>query len=184
MRHGCANLLNFEIDTRPPEKRAPTNPWPQWPRVFRVEYAHAEAAATFGNDPREFCVETVKFIGDREGKLEALQVRQIDWSKPSANGGPPFSPVEGTERTYKADLVLLALGFLGPENILAEQLGIKLDQRSNYKAAYGDYRTNIEKVFAAGDCRRGQSLIVWAINEGREAARSCDEYLMGASQLP
>ena len=184
MRHGCASLVNFEIVTRPPMERAPDNPWPQWPRTFRVEYAHAEVAAAFGSDPREFCIETVEFLGDGDGKVQALRTREVDWSKPSANGEPPFSPVEGTERTYESDLVLLALGFLGPENPVAEQLGVELDGRTNYKAAYGDYRTNVEKVFAAGDCRRGQSLIVWAINEGREAARSCDEYLMGSTQLP
>ena len=184
MRHGCASLVNFEIVTRPPMERAPDNPWPQWPRTFRVEYAHAEAAAAFGSDPRKFCIETVEFLGDGDGKVRALRTREVDWSKPMAKGGPPFNPVEGTERTYEADLVLLALGFLGPENPVAKQLGVELDGRTNFKAAYGDYRTNVEKVFAAGDCRRGQSLIVWAINEGREAARSCDEYLMGSTQLP
>ena len=184
MRHGCASLVNFEIVPQPPLQRAPNNPWPQWPRTFRVEYAHAEAAAAFGSDPREFCIETVEFLGDDDGNVKALRARDVDWSKPSGNGAAPFSPVAGTKRIFEADLVLLALGFLGPENTVAEQLGVECDEKTNYKASYGDYRTNVEKVFAAGDCRRGQSLIVWAINEGREAARSCDYYLMGATQLP
>ncbi len=125
----------------------------------------------------------MEFIGDENGRVKSLTTCEVDWSKPVQNG-PPFSPVEGSERIFEADLVLLAMGFLGPESPVAEQLGVTLDPRSNYQAEYGQYRTNVEKVFAAGDCRRGQSLIVWAINEGREAARECDRYLMGTTQLP
>ena len=112
-----------------------------------------------------------------------LKTKLIDWAKP-VNGGAPFSPIEGTEKEYRADLVFLALGFLGPESAVAEQLGVVTDPRSNYQAEYGKYRTNVDGVFAAGDCRRGQSLVVWAINEGREAARECDRYLMGTTVLP
>ncbi len=182
LRHGCKNLVNFEIVPRPPQQRAQNNPWPQWPRIFRIDYGHAEAAAKFGRDPREFCISTTQFLGDEKGHVKALKTVDVDWSKPT-NGGPPFSPLEGTERIFEAELVLLAMGFLGPESTAAEQLGVELDPRSNYKAEYGQYETNVEGVFAAGDCRRGQSLVVWAIKEGREAARQCDRWLMGSTQL-
>jgi glutamate synthase (NADPH/NADH) small chain len=187
MRHGCRSLVNFEIVPRPPEQRASNNPWPQWPRVFRVDYGHAERAALFGDDPREFSIETIEFLGDSQGQLTGLRTVQVDWSQPSPQGAP-FSRVPGTERDWPADLVFLALGFLGPEHPVAAQLGVKLKEgrggMSSYEAEYGKYQTNVPQVFAAGDCRRGQSLVVWAINEGREAARECDRYLMGVTRLP
>jgi glutamate synthase (NADPH/NADH) small chain len=183
MRHGCRNLVNFEIVPMPPEVRAANNPWPQWPRVFRVDYGHAEAAAKFGHDPREFAISTVEFQSDGAGNVQALKAMRVDWSKPIP-GKAPFSVVEGSEEIFECDLVLLALGFLGPETAVSEQLGVEVDERANYKAPYGKFRTNVENVFAAGDCRRGQSLIVWAINEGRGAARECDRYLMGSTDLP
>lgn len=178
IRHGCKSLVNFEIGNRPPGSRTEDNPWPQWPRIFRVDYGHAEAAAVFGEDPREFAIETIEFVGNDQGELTGLKTTNIDWSKP-VEGGPPFSRVEGSERIFEADLVLLAMGFVGPENVLSEQFGLQLDGRGNYQAEYGRYSTNVEGIFAAGDCRRGQSLIVWAINEGREAAVACDKYLLG-----
>jgi len=183
LRHGCKSLVNFEIVPMPPEKRPANNPWPQWPRIFRVDYGHAEAAAKFGADPREFAISTVEFVGDERGHVKALKACRVDWSKP-VPGKAPFSPVEGSEQYFDADLVLLAMGFLGPESTVAEQLGVTLDPRSNYQAEFEKYRTNVDKVFAAGDCRRGQSLVVWAINEGRGAARECDRFLMGSTQLP
>ncbi len=183
MRHGCRSLVNFEIVPRPPDERAPQNPWPQWPRIFRVDYGHEEAEAKFGEDPRVFSIETLEFLGNDEGRLTGLKTCLVDWSKPTPNG-PPFSRVPNSERVFPADLVFLALGFLGPEPVLAEQLGLATDGRSNFQAEYGQYATNVPGVFACGDCRRGQSLIVWAINEGREAARECDRHLMGKTQLP
>ena len=183
VRHGCASVINFEIVPQPPQERGEDNPWPQWPRVFRTDYGHEEAAAKFGDDPRHYCIETVEFIGDDDGNLQALRTVEVDWSKPVENG-PPFSRVEGSEKVVDADLVFLAMGFLGPEQFLAEELGLETDGRSNYKAEHEQFTTNIDGVFAAGDCRRGQSLVVWAINEGRGAARECDRYLMGATQLP
>ncbi len=183
MRHGCESLVNFEIVPPPPHERAEDNPWPQWPKIYRVDYGHEEAAEKFGHDPRQFCASTVEFIGDDNGNLTALKMVQVDWSKPVENG-PPFSVVEGTEEIMEVDLVFLAMGFLGPESPVAEQLGVELDPRSNYKAEHEKYTTNVEGVFAAGDCRRGQSLVVWAINEGRGAARECDRFLMGSTQLP
>jgi len=183
MRHGCKNLVNFEIVPQPPYERAPNNPWPQWPRIFRADYGHAEADAAFGRDPREFEIETVEFIGDESGHVKALKTCRVDWNKVT-EGGPPFTQVPESEEVFDADLVLLAMGFLGPESPVAEQLGIELDRRTNYSAHFEQYATNVEGVFAAGDCRRGQSLIVWAINEGRGAARECDRFLMGETELP
>ncbi len=182
MRHGCKSLVNFEIVPMPSLERAANNPWPQWPRVFRVDYGHAEVAARFGKDPRRFQISTVEFTGDGKGNVAKLKTTEVDWSKPA--NGAPFSPIHGSECDFDADLVLLALGFLGPETPVADQLGVKIDGRANYQAEYGKYATNVDGVFAAGDCRRGQSLVVWAINEGRGAARECDRYLMGTTRLP
>ena len=192
LRHGCRSLVNFEVVPQPPAERAANNPWPQWPRIFRSDYGHEEAAAKFDyasnpnktltDDPREFTIQTVEFLGDDEGCLRAVKTAQLDWDKPQ--DGRPFTPIPGSEKEWPAELVFLALGFRGPESPVAEQLGVELDPRTNFKAEYGEYRTNVDGVFAAGDCRRGQSLIVWAINEGREAARECDRWLMGATELP
>jgi len=183
MRQGCRNLVNFEIVPRPPDERAEDNPWPQWPKIFRVDYGHAEAAAAFGDDPREFCIETVEFQGDDSGSVTGLKTVEVDWSRPVQNG-PPFSRVDGSERYFEADLVFLAMGFLGPEQLLVEELDLETDPRSNHQAEYGQFQTSLEGVFSAGDCRRGQSLVVWAIDEGRGAARECDRFLMGESRLP
>jgi NADPH-dependent glutamate synthase beta subunit-like oxidoreductase len=182
VRHGCRSLTNFELLPEPPADRADDNPWPQWPKIHRTDYGHEEAAASFGRDPRAFAILSKRFIDDGNGNVAGIETVRIDWSRPGEKA--PFTETPGTERTFDADLVLLAMGFLGPEQYLAEQLGLDTDQRSNFKAEYGDYATNIEGVFAAGDCRRGQSLIVWAIAEGRGAARSVDEYLMGSTSLP
>jgi NAD(P)H-dependent glutamate synthase small subunit len=182
LRHGCQSLVNFELLAMPPKERAPSNPWPQWPRIFRVDYSHDECAAKFGRDPRTFSILTKEFLGDGHGRVAGVKTVEIDWSKPADKA--PFSEVPGTERIWEADLVLLSMGFLGPEQTLSEMLGVECDPRCNYKAQHGKYATNVPGVFAAGDCRRGQSLIVWAINEGRGAARAIDEHLMGASALP
>ena len=183
VRHGCKSIINFEIVPHPPGERAVSNPWPQWPKIFRVDYGHAEAADRFGNDPRVFEIETVEFISDDNGHVKGLKACNVDWSKP-VEKGPPFSRVPDSEQIFEADLVLLAMGFLGPESPVAEQLGVERDGRSNYQAEFGQFTTNVDGVFAAGDCRRGQSLVVWAINEGRAVARECDRYLMGATNLP
>jgi NADPH-dependent glutamate synthase beta subunit-like oxidoreductase len=193
MRHGCKSLINFEVVPQSPAERAANNPWPQWPKIHRVDYGHAEAAAKFNyskdpnktlkDDPREYAIQTQEFVGDGKGNLKAIRTVNLDWSKPSGNGSP-FSVIPGAEKEWRADLCFLALGFRGPEQLIGEQLGIAVDKRSNFQAEYGKYATSIPGVFAAGDCRRGQSLIVWAINEGREAARECDRYLMGVTKLP
>uniref|UniRef100_A0A0D9WJI6 glutamate synthase (NADH) n=1 Tax=Leersia perrieri TaxID=77586 RepID=A0A0D9WJI6_9ORYZ len=175
IRHGCINLVNLELMPEPPIKRAPDNPWPQWPKIFRVDYGHQEAASKFGKDPRSYKVLTKRFIGDENGKVKALEVIRVEWG--NVDGRFQFKEVEGSEEIIEADLVLLAMGFLGPEATVAEQLGLEKDRRSNFKAEFGNFATNVEGVFAAGDCRRGQSLVVWAITEGRQAAAAVDKYL-------
>ena len=183
LRHGCASLVNFELLPKPPPERAPDNPWPQWPNIFRVDYGHEEAAAKFGDDPREFRVLSKRFIDNGQGRVAGIETVRVDWQK-DAEGKWQMSEVEGSEQTFEADLVFLAMGFLGPEDAVADKLGLERDPRSNFKADYGHYATSIDGVFAAGDCRRGQSLIVWGIAEGRGAARAVDAYLMGHSDLP
>jgi glutamate synthase (NADPH/NADH) small chain len=183
LRHECRSLVQFEIMPQPPEDRASDNPWPQWPRVYKLDYGQKEAKERFGADPREYCVLTKRLVGDEQGRLTALHTVEVRWES-NGNGRPNLVEVPGTEREWPAQMVLLAMGFLGPEGGLLEKLGVEKDGRSNAKADYGTYATNIPVVFAAGDARRGQSLVVWAINEGREAARECDRYLMGETDLP
>jgi glutamate synthase (NADPH/NADH) small chain len=187
LRHGCASVVNFELLDCPPEDRAENNPWPEWPRIYRVDYSHAENIAKHGNDPRAYHVLTKEFIGNGDGKLTAVKTVEIDWSQPTENG-PPWTEVPDTEKEWPADLVFLATGFVGPEKTAAEMLGLEMQNpRGNwetYRAEHGEFTTNIQGVFAAGDCRRGQSLVVWAINEGRGAARAIDQFLTGDSRLP
>lgn len=183
IRHGCTSVHQFEIMPQAPETRAANNPWPEYPKVLKTDYGQQEAAAKFGGDPRQYLVSTKRFVGDENGHVKEVHTVLIEWKK-DASGR--FAPVEvpGSEKVFPTQLVLLALGFTGPENQLIDQLGVEKDERSNAKAEYGKYRTNVDGVFAAGDMRRGQSLVVWAINEGREAAREVDRYLMGSSNLP
>jgi glutamate synthase (NADPH/NADH) small chain len=183
MRHGCRSLAQFEILPRPPDARAPDNPWPQWPRVYLLDYGQAEAAVRWGRDPREYLIQTKRFVGDAEGNLRELHTVQVRWDKGS-NGRPSLVEVPGTEKSWPAQLVLLAMGFLGPEEQLLAQLGVERDERSNAKAEFGRFATSVPGVFAAGDARRGQSLVVWAIAEGRQCAREVDRHLMGETQLP
>ncbi|MBI3251835.1 MAG: glutamate synthase subunit beta [Candidatus Omnitrophica bacterium] len=183
MRHGCKSLIQLEILPRPPLERAADNPWPQWPKVYRLDYGQEEAKALFGDDPRQYLVTAKKFVGDENGNVRHIQIVNIEWQKDDKGRFIP-KEVPGTEKLLPADLVLLAMGFLGPEETVLKGLGVERDERSNARAEYGKYATNVKGVFAAGDMRRGQSLIVWAINEGRGAARAVDEYLMGESDLP
>jgi glutamate synthase (NADPH/NADH) small chain len=182
MRHGCKSLVQFEILPKPPLERAPDNPWPQWPKVYKLDYGQEEAAAKFGDDPRTYLINTKRFVGDPAGHVKELHTVRVEWSKD--NGKFAMREVPGSEQVFPAQIVLLAMGFLGPEDQLLQKLGVERDPRSNAKAEYGKYATSIPGVFAAGDMRRGQSLIVWAINEGRGAARECDRYLMGETVLP
>jgi glutamate synthase (NADPH/NADH) small chain len=183
IRQGCRSLVQFEILPKPPLQRAPDNPWPQWPRIYRLDYGQEEAAAVFGSDPRRYRVMTKRFVGDENGHVKELHTVRVEWQK-GDNGQLVIKEIPGTEKVWPAQLVLLALGFVGPEDIILNQLGIERDERSNAKAEYGKFATNVKGVFVAGDMRRGQSLVVWAINEGRGAARECDRYLMGYTNLP
>jgi glutamate synthase (NADPH/NADH) small chain len=177
LRHGCNSLVQFELLPEPPERRLPNNPWPEWPRVQRTDYGQEEALHAFGRDPREYCVQTVKFVGDEQGRVSEAHTVRVEMTR-DERGALQFNPIPGSEQVWKADLVLLAMGFLGPEDTLLEQLAVERDPRSNVKAEFGQFATSVPGVFAAGDMRRGQSLVVWAIREGRDAAAAVDEYLM------
>ncbi|MFW6092611.1 MAG: glutamate synthase subunit beta [Pseudomonadota bacterium] len=178
LRHGCRSLVNFELFPKPPAERAPDNPWPTWPRIHRTDYGHEEAASKFGEDPRAYSISSAAFVDDGHGRVRAIRTNNVEFKDGK------FEDVPGSEREWPADLVFLAMGFLGPEAEIAERLGVELDDRSNYRAEYGRFNTSVEKVFSAGDCRRGQSLVVRAINEGREAAREIDRFLSGSTRLP
>jgi glutamate synthase (NADPH/NADH) small chain len=174
-RQGCQSVHQFEIVPRPPDSRAPANPWPQWSNVFRVSSAHEEGGV------REYAISTRRFLGEN-GRVTALETVRVEMK--TENGLPAFVEIPGTEKTYPADLVLLAMGFVGPERKgMLEELGVELDRMGNVKAG-PDKRTSVAKVFTAGDMTRGQSLIVWAIAEGRQAAHAIDLYLMGSTELP
>jgi len=176
-RHGAKSVVNFEIMPKPPGHRSASTPWPFWPLKLKTSSSHKEGVE------RNWLINTKEFIKDKEGKLIALKTINVQWEVIPGKRSELIE-IAGTEKTWPCDLALLALGFTGPESTLADQLGIDKDGRSNYKAIYGKYQTNIPNIFTAGDMRRGQSLIVWAISEGREAARQVDIYLMGKSELP
>jgi glutamate synthase (NADPH/NADH) small chain len=182
LRQGCKSLVQLEIVPMPPLERADDNPWPQWPKVYRLDYGQEEGQALWGDDPRQYAIQTTKFVGDAAGRLQAIHTVQVEWVKDNGRATPRNIP--GSEKILPTQLVLLALGFSGPENQLLDQLGVDKDPRSNAKAEHGKFATSVHGVFAAGDMRRGQSLVVWAINEGRGAARECDRYLMGETGLP
>ncbi|KAK6621297.1 hypothetical protein RUM43_011603 [Polyplax serrata] len=183
LRQGAKSIVSFEILPEPPEKRGKDNPWPQWPRVLRVDYGHEEVKTKFKNDPRQYRILSKEFLDDGNGNVCGIQTVLVEWTKDEA-GRWKMDEVAGSEKVYKCDMVLLAMGFLGPEKYIANELNLELDPRSNYKTPAMRYATSMPKVFAAGDCRRGQSLVVWAINEGRQAAREIDSYLQKKSCLP
>ncbi|MGI9247099.1 MAG: glutamate synthase subunit beta [Steroidobacteraceae bacterium] len=178
LRQGCRSIVQLEIMARPPLERGADNPWPEWPKVYKLDYGQEEAAARDGDDPRANLTTVRKFVGNAQGQLESIVTVGVKWER-NAQGAVVPVEVPGTEQVRPAQLALLALGFLGPEQGLLKDLGVECDARSNVRAEYGRYATSLQGVFAAGDCRRGQSLVVWAINEGREAAAACDRYLMG-----
>jgi len=175
LRHGCKSLINFELLPRPPEERAANNPWPLWPRIYRVDYGHAEAAQKFGDDPRVYSIMSKEFLQDENGNLSGIVTVNVD---------DQLKEIPGTEKSWEADLIMLSMGFLQPEHYINEALGMEIDERGNFRATKDDFKTSVPKVYAAADCRRGQDLVVRAINEGREAAREIDRELMGSTQLP
>jgi glutamate synthase (NADPH/NADH) small chain len=183
LRHGCRSVVQFEILDRLPDTRQPNNPWPEWPRVHRIDYGQEEAIAVAGSDPRQYSTMTKRFVGDDAGHVKEVHTVQVEWVAGS-NGRPMPRELPGTERVWPAQLVLLSMGFLGPEDELLGRLAVERDERSNIRTEQGGHATNVKGVFAAGDARRGQSLVVWAIHEGRAAARECDRYLMGSTLLP
>lgn len=183
MRQGCRTLTQFEILSKPPTERAEDNPWPEWPRVYKTDYGQEEAAAKFGRDPRSFLTTVKRLVGDEAGRVKELVTVEVGWEIDAQGRSMPVEQ-PGTERRQPAQLVLLAMGFTGPEGSLPLDLGIELDERRNIRADAASYTTSVPGVFAAGDCRRGQSLVVWAIAEGRGAARECDRWLMGSTDLP
>jgi glutamate synthase (NADPH/NADH) small chain len=183
MRHGCRSLVQFEILPQPPQTRAADNPWPQWPKVYRLDYGQEEAAAVFGADPRSYCVMTKRFLGDAEGNLTGIETVAVEWD-PSQNGRAVPKEIPGTQKVWGAGVVLLAMGFLGPDKEgLLDQLGVEINERGNV-AVDKNKKTSVPGVFAAGDVERGQSLVVWAIADGRRAAREVDRYLMEGTMLP
>jgi glutamate synthase (NADPH/NADH) small chain len=183
LRHGCRSLVQLEIMPQPPLARAADNPWPEWPKVYKLDYGQEEAAAKFGHDPRRYLVTVKRFEADRDGRLSGVLTVQVRWERTEKGQLQPVE-VPGSEQVLPVQLVLLAMGFVGPEQSLLEDLGVERDARNNVRADYEKYATSVKGVYAAGDCRRGQSLVVWAINEGRGAARECDRYLMGTTGLP
>ncbi|KAG0047681.1 glutamate synthase [NADH] [Gryganskiella cystojenkinii] len=183
LRHGAASIVNFELLPQPPATRAKDNPWPQFPRVFKQDYGHTEVQSHFGKDPREYSIVTKEFVSDGNGKVKGLNTVRVEWTQ-DAGGRWSMKEMPGTEQYFQADLVLLSMGFMGPEADLLKSVGVKLDGRSNIETPKGSYKTSVGDVFAAGDARRGQSLIVWGINEGRQCAREVDEFLVGNTLLP
>jgi glutamate synthase (NADPH/NADH) small chain len=171
LRQGAKSIINFELMSRPPEDRSDNNPWPEWPVIFRVDYGHEESSQVFGEDPRHYQLLTKAFIKDTDGNVKGIKTVNVDLIKGK------LTEIEGTEKMWDAELVLLSMGFLSPEHYLSDDSEIELDQRGNYLSEHGDYKTSKDGIFSAGDCRRGQSLVVWAINEGRGVASSVNDFL-------
>lgn len=183
IRHGCASVMQLEIMPKPPEKRLPENPWPEWPKVLKTDYGQEEAIEVFGTDPRVYQTTVKEFILDKAGNVKKAKLVKLESKKEEKTGRPVMVPVEGSEYEVEADLVLIAAGFLGSQEYVAKAFGVELNERTNVKTAQGSYETSVAKVFTAGDMHRGQSLVVWAIREGREAAQAVDRCLMGYTNL-
>lgn len=176
LRHGCKSLVQFEIMGEPPHERAANNPWPEWPKVLKVDYGQQEFIELYGKDPREYLTTVTAVHADKDGNLESVDTVKVEWKK-GDNGRMSPVPVEGSEKNWKAELVLLAMGFVGSQDYIKNAFGVESDARSNIKANFGDFKTNVPKVFAAGDARRGQSLVVTAISEGIAAGVEVDKFL-------
>ncbi len=183
VRHGAKSVVQIEMMPKAPDTRAESNPWPEWPRVCKTDYGQEEAIAVYGHDPRIYESTVKEFLKDKEGNLTAVKVVKLAWEKDAESGRMSMKEIPGSEQILAADIVLIAAGFLGAELYVAEAFGVELDGRTNVKTDAGKYQTVKEDVFVAGDMHRGQSLVVWAIREGREAARAVDESLMGYSGL-
>ncbi len=183
VRHGCKSVIQLEMMPKLPDERAENNPFPQYPRVCKTDYGQEEAIAVFGNDPRIYCTTVKEFIKDENGKLSAVKTVKLEFGTDPATGRRTMNEIKGSEEILPCELCLIAAGFLGCQQYIADAFGVSLDQRSNVKTAPGKHSTDIEKVFTAGDMHIGQSLVVRAIREGRDAAAEMDEYLMGYTNL-
>lgn len=182
LRQGARSITSFEILPPPPPSRAPNNPWPTWPKVFKLDYGHEEVELKFGRDPRIFNIKSTEFVDDGNGNVCGINTVLVEWIKDEA-GRWTMIDVPGSEKLIKCDMVMLAMGFLGPEKKIVDELSVNLDPRGNFQTDRNKYATNVKGLYAAGDCRRGQSLVVWAISEGRQAARQIDFDLMGHTSL-
>lgn len=183
IRHGAKSVTQIEMMPKAPDSRAENNPWPEWPKICKTDYGQQEAIDQFGHDPRIYESTVKEFKKDAKGNVKEVIIVKLQWKKDEKTGRMVMSEVAGSEQTLKADLILIAAGFLGAQSYAAEAFGVELNERTNVKTASGSYKTNVVNVFTAGDMHRGQSLVVWAIREGREAARAVDEDLMGYSNL-
>lgn len=183
IRQGCKSVVQLEMMPKPPVCRADSNPWPEWPKILKTDYGQEEAIAVFGQDPRIYETTVKEFIKDKDGNVVKAKCVKLDWKKDPKTGRMNMSEIEGSEYEVPCDIVLIAAGFLGSQEYVSKAFGVELNERSNVKTAEGNYATNVPKVFTAGDMHRGQSLVVWAIREGREVARAVDTALMGYSNL-
>lgn len=184
VRQGAKSVVQIEMMPKLPDERAANNPWPEWPRVCKTDYGQEEAIAVFGKDPRIYQATVKEFIADKNGKLKKVKLVKLEPKKDAKTGRLNMVEIPGSEFEIPADYVLIAAGFLGTQDYVAKAFGVKLNARTNVETAEGSYKTSVDKVFTAGDMHRGQSLVVWGINEGRHVAREVDEFLMGYTNLP
>lgn len=183
IRHGCKSVTQIEMMPKAPDTRSASNPWPEWPKICKTDYGQEEAIAVFGHDPRIYESTVKEFVKDKNGSLKAVKIVKLSWEKDLASGRMKMSEVPGSEQTLPAEIVLIAAGFLGSQKYVTDAFHVDINERSNVKTGAGAYETSVKNVFTAGDMHRGQSLVVWAIREGREAARAVDESLMGYTNL-
>lgn len=183
IRQGARSVVQLEMMPKPPAERAETNPWPEWPKILKTDYGQQEAIAVFGSDPRIYETTVKEFIPDDKGNVKQVKCVKLAWTKDEKTGRMNMSEIPGSEYVMEVDLVFIAAGFLGSEEYVTKDFGVKLTDRMNVQTKTGEYRTNVKDVFTAGDMHRGQSLVVWAIREGREAAKAVDQYLMGYTNL-
>ena len=183
IRHGCKSVTQIEMMPKAPDTRAENNPWPEWPKICKTDYGQEEAIALFGHDPRIYESTVKEFVKDKNGNLKAVKIVKLSWEKDPETGRMKMSEIAGSEKTLPAEIALIAAGFLGSQKYVTDAFKVEVNERTNVKTAQGQYATSVKNVFAAGDMHRGQSLVVWAIREGREAARAVDESLMGYTNL-
>ena len=183
IRQGATNVVQLEMMPKPPVTRASDNPWPEWPKVLKTDYGQQEAIAVFGNDPRIYETTVKEFLKNEEGHVYAAKCVKLAWNKDAETGRMNMTEIEGSEYIIECDIVLIAAGFLGAQAYVADAFGVELNERTNVATERGGFKTNVDKVYACGDMHRGQSLVVWAIREGRDAAQEVDTFLNGYSSI-